>query len=380
MLRVRTDDGPEGWGQTAPYNADITATDRASPGRTPRARPGRARHRRPGRPDRRPRAQVPGLLSLARARRPRHGTLGPARQARGQERLRAPGRHAAAPAGLRLQHAARHHARRPRRRGCMRLARPARLRRVQVPHRQRVRPRPRRMAGPHRGDRAGGEAGAGRGRGLLVDANSCYTPSKGDRGRPDARGPRRAATSRSRAPTGSSTGPRRSPTRWRSTSTGGEQDCELPTWRRMIEMRAVDVVQPDICYLGGLTRTLRVAATGPGGGAARHAALGQPLPGDGLHAAPDGRHRGCRALCRVLDRGRRLLSLAGRPVLAGPGRAATARWRFPDGPGWGVEINRGLARRAPPTSVSELRLRARARNAAMFSSTDRVSLRAAGRG
>ena len=26
MLRVRTDDGAEGWGQVAPYNADITAT------------------------------------------------------------------------------------------------------------------------------------------------------------------------------------------------------------------------------------------------------------------------------------------------------------------------------------------------------------------
>jgi L-alanine-DL-glutamate epimerase-like enolase superfamily enzyme len=33
--------------------------------------------------------------------------------------------------------------------------------------------------------------------------------------------------------------------------TGGEQDCELQNWRRMIEMRAVDIVQPDICYLGG---------------------------------------------------------------------------------------------------------------------------------
>lgn len=41
---------------------------------------------------------------------------------------------------------------------------------------------------------------------------------------------------------------------------GGEQDCSLPTWRRMIEMRAVDIVQPDVCYLGGLTRSLRVAA------------------------------------------------------------------------------------------------------------------------
>jgi L-alanine-DL-glutamate epimerase-like enolase superfamily enzyme len=42
--------------------------------------------------------------------------------------------------------------------------------------------------------------------------------------------------------------------------TRGEQDCELSTWGRMIAMRAVDVVQPDVCYLGGLTRTLRVAA------------------------------------------------------------------------------------------------------------------------
>ncbi len=41
--------------------------------------------------------------------------------------------------------------------------------------------------------------------------------------------------------------------------TGGEQDCDLAVWRRMIDMRAVDVVQPDICYLGGMTRTLRVA-------------------------------------------------------------------------------------------------------------------------
>ena len=44
--------------------------------------------------------------------------------------------------------------------------------------------------------------------------------------------------------------------------TGGEQDCDLTIWRRMIEMRAVDVIQPDVCYLGGLTRTLRVAKMG----------------------------------------------------------------------------------------------------------------------
>jgi L-alanine-DL-glutamate epimerase-like enolase superfamily enzyme len=40
--------------------------------------------------------------------------------------------------------------------------------------------------------------------------------------------------------------------------TGGEQDWDLATWARMIEMRAVDVVQPDVMYMGGIARTLRV--------------------------------------------------------------------------------------------------------------------------
>jgi len=42
---------------------------------------------------------------------------------------------------------------------------------------------------------------------------------------------------------------------------GGEQDNDLAQWRRMIAMHAVDIVQPDICYVGGLTRALRVADT-----------------------------------------------------------------------------------------------------------------------
>ena len=41
--------------------------------------------------------------------------------------------------------------------------------------------------------------------------------------------------------------------------TGGEQDCDLNVWRRMIEMRAVDIVQPDVMYMGGLAKTLQVA-------------------------------------------------------------------------------------------------------------------------
>ena len=41
--------------------------------------------------------------------------------------------------------------------------------------------------------------------------------------------------------------------------TGGEQDWDLATWARMIDMRAVDIVQPDVMYMGGLNRTLEVA-------------------------------------------------------------------------------------------------------------------------
>jgi L-alanine-DL-glutamate epimerase-like enolase superfamily enzyme len=40
---------------------------------------------------------------------------------------------------------------------------------------------------------------------------------------------------------------------------GGEQDNDLAQWRRMIRMNAVDICQPDICYVGGLARAWRVA-------------------------------------------------------------------------------------------------------------------------
>ena len=40
---------------------------------------------------------------------------------------------------------------------------------------------------------------------------------------------------------------------------GGEQDYDLSQWRRIMAGPVVDIVQPDICYVGGLTRALRVA-------------------------------------------------------------------------------------------------------------------------
>ena len=121
--------------------------------------------------------------------------------------------------------------------------------------------------------------------------------------------------------------------------TGGEQDCDLAVWRRIIDMRTVDVVQPDVCYLGGLTRTLRVAAM------ARDA---------GLPCTP---HSANLSLVTVFT-----LHMMGAVEGAGPYVEFTIEgsdyypWqdglfdpalvvrdgkvRIPDRPGWGVEIRR----------------------------------------
>ena len=40
---------------------------------------------------------------------------------------------------------------------------------------------------------------------------------------------------------------------------GGEQDNNLTLWRYMIRESVVDIVQPDICYVGGIDRAMRVA-------------------------------------------------------------------------------------------------------------------------
>ncbi|MDP9200302.1 MAG: mandelate racemase/muconate lactonizing enzyme family protein [Pseudomonadota bacterium] len=48
--------------------------------------------------------------------------------------------------------------------------------------------------------------------------------------------------------------------------TGGEQDWDMQHWKRMVAMRAVDVIQPDVLYVGGILRALRVAELGAAAG------------------------------------------------------------------------------------------------------------------
>ncbi|MCC6469404.1 MAG: mandelate racemase/muconate lactonizing enzyme family protein [Alphaproteobacteria bacterium] len=121
--------------------------------------------------------------------------------------------------------------------------------------------------------------------------------------------------------------------------TGGEQDCDLALWRFMIDMRAVDVVQPDICYLGGINRTMKVVAM------ARAA---------GLPVTP---HSANQSMVTVFT-----LHLMGAIANAGPyvefsieGAdyypwdsklyapalvARDGRVQIPEGPGWGVEVDK----------------------------------------
>lgn len=40
---------------------------------------------------------------------------------------------------------------------------------------------------------------------------------------------------------------------------GGEQDCDLSVWKYLLDNHVMDIAQPDILYLGGISRTLRVA-------------------------------------------------------------------------------------------------------------------------
>jgi len=93
---------------------------------------------------------------------------------------------------------------------------------------------------------------------LLVDANSCYTPQRAievgrmleDSG---------VAHFEEPCPYWEHHWTRQVREALSLDVTGGEQDCDLTLWRHMIDLGAVDVVQPDVCYIGGITRLLKVA-------------------------------------------------------------------------------------------------------------------------
>lgn len=172
---------------------------------------------------------------------------------------------------------------------------------------------------------------------LLVDANSCYTPERAiEVGRMlEAHG---VCHFEEPCPYWELEWTKRVADALEVDVTGGEQDCEIGTWRRMVELRAVDVVQPDLCYVGGLTRALRVASLADAAG---------------LPCTP---HSANLSLVLVFT-----LHFAGAIANAGPyvelsiepddyypwqvglfepePRVTDGRIAVPSGPGWGVEVS-----------------------------------------
>jgi L-alanine-DL-glutamate epimerase-like enolase superfamily enzyme len=127
--------------------------------------------------------------------------------------------------------------------------------------------------------------------------------------------------------------------------TGGEQDCLMPTWRRMIELHAVDVVQPDVCYVGGLTRALRVAELARAAGLAvvAHSANLSLVTVFALH------------LVGAIENAGPYVELSIEPDEYYPWQRGLYEPELvvedgcvaiPAGPGWGVEIRQAWLRRA----------------------------------
>ena len=120
---------------------------------------------------------------------------------------------------------------------------------------------------------------------------------------------------------------------------GGEQDCELSAWQLMIEHRSVDILQPDVMYMGGITRTLQVCEMG------RKA---------GLAVTPHAANLSLVTMCTmhllkaIPNPGKYLeFSIEGPEYypwqdglfLNDPYRIVDGHATVTDAPGWGVEIN-----------------------------------------
>jgi L-alanine-DL-glutamate epimerase-like enolase superfamily enzyme len=132
---------------------------------------------------------------------------------------------------------------------------------------------------------------------------------------------------------------------------GGEQDNDLAQFRRMIAMRAVDIVQPDICYVGGLTRAWRVAKMAEAAGLVTkpHAANVSLVTVFTMHL-----------LAALPKAGEVEFSIENDASITKQARAMfdpvlemkDGRAVMPDGPGWGVRIKpdwlAGAQRRTSP--------------------------------
>jgi L-alanine-DL-glutamate epimerase-like enolase superfamily enzyme len=126
---------------------------------------------------------------------------------------------------------------------------------------------------------------------------------------------------------------------------GGEQDNDMAQWRRMIAMGAVDIVQPDICYVGGMTRAWRVAKMAEAAGVVTkpHAANVSLVTVFTMHmlaALPKGGEVefSIEEAAGITREARAMFEPA---LEVKDGRAV-----MPEGPGWGVRVKADWLERA----------------------------------
>ncbi|HWV99562.1 MAG TPA: mandelate racemase/muconate lactonizing enzyme family protein [Candidatus Acidoferrum sp.] len=117
---------------------------------------------------------------------------------------------------------------------------------------------------------------------------------------------------------------------------GGEQDNDLAQWRRLIAMNAVDVLQPDLCYIGGFTRAWRVAKMGQKARKllvphSSHLSLVTLFSLHFMAAIPNAGPFVEFSIEEDANAGELLYS----PAL----KVRDGKVKLPDGPGWGVTIN-----------------------------------------
>lgn len=115
---------------------------------------------------------------------------------------------------------------------------------------------------------------------------------------------------------------------------GGEQDNDLAQWRRMIAMDAVDITQPDICYIGGIGRAMQVAQMAEAAGkmCVPHSANISLLTIFALHlmaAIPNAAPHLEYSIEKVAWAENIYTPL---PTIS------DGKLRLPDGPGWGVSL------------------------------------------
>ncbi|WP_274648938.1 mandelate racemase/muconate lactonizing enzyme family protein [Paenibacillus humicola] len=116
--------------------------------------------------------------------------------------------------------------------------------------------------------------------------------------------------------------------------TGGEQDTDLAQFKRMIDMRAVDIVQPDICYVGGISRAMEVARMAEAAGmpCMPHAANLSMVTVFTMHLAAAIPNAG-KFLEFSIEPDTWTKDLFTEPLAVSDGKV-----QFPQGPGWGVTV------------------------------------------